>query len=191
MYRLKLLLYLSILALVAAVAIGCGDGDSTTESAGPAIQPIRPKGPSNEFYVPGGDNAVQLYGREATAAERAQASRVIGAWMRARAAKDHPLECTYMSRSFVKGLVEDAASVSKGKATTCPATLAFFGFDAGGVNFLTNTMSGPIDSLRIEAGQGYAQYHGNNGHDYIVGVDKEDGKWLVSTTAPFDRADAE
>jgi hypothetical protein len=172
-------------------AVGCGSGDSTSDSSSLAVQPLRPEGPSNEFYVPGGDNAVQLYGREASAAERAQASRVIGDWMRAREDKDHALECTYMSRSFIKGFVKDAANVSKGKVTTCPATLAFFGFDAGGVNFLTNTTSGPIDSLRIESGQGYAQYHGNDGHDYIVAVDKEDGRWLVATSAPFDRADAE
>lgn len=190
MHQLKNFLSLSLVAF-AAMAIGCGGGDSTGDSSSLAVQPLRPKGPSNEFYIPGGDNAVQLYGREAAVAERAQASRVIGAWMRARAARKHARECAYMSRAFAKEFVYEAEYVTKSKITTCAGALDYFGFDAGGVNFVTNTMSDPIASLRIDAGQGYAQYHGNDGRDYIVGVDKEDGKWLVATSAPYDRSDAE
>jgi hypothetical protein len=179
------------LALVAFI-VGCG-GDSSTEEPPSTPDRIYPwvHGATREFFVVGGDNAVQLFGREATVGERAQASKVIESWMRARAAKDHAMECVYLARSFVSGFVADATNVSKGKTTTCPQALAYFGSSAGGVNHFDDTTTGPIDSLRIESGQGYAQYHGNDGHDYIVPMAREDGEWKVATASPFDRADAE
>lgn len=179
-----------LLSLVAATAFGCGSGDSNTVENGD-LEVYYPKGPTREFFVVGGDNAVQLFGREAAVGERAQASKLINRWMRARAAKDHAMECVYLARSFVSEFVVEATSVSKGKVTTCSQALAYFGTAAGGVNHFDDTTTGPIDSLRIENGQGYAQYHGNDGHDYIVPMMREDGKWTVSTASPFDRADAE
>jgi hypothetical protein len=167
---------------------GCGGGsDSTTGSDDEASRPYPwVKGPSREFLVPKGDNVVQTYGREATKAEREQASRVITAWMRARAAKDWVNDCRQMSASYRRTLVqEDAFHVSNGKVTNCPEALAYFGPEASGDG--KNTLTGPIDSLRIEAGFGYAQYHGSDGRDWIVPMNKEKGKWKVSIAAPIDR----
>jgi len=180
------------LVLVVLVVVGCG-GDSNTDESVSKPDRIYPwvHGPTREFLVAGGDNAVQMFGREATVGERAQASKVIERWMAARAAKDHAMECVYLARSFVSEFVTEATNVSNGKVTTCPRALAYFGTSAGGVNHFDDTTTGPIDSLRIESGQGYAQYHGNDGHDYIVPMAREDGEWKVSTASPFDRADAE
>jgi hypothetical protein len=177
---------------LALALTACGGGSDTGE-AETNPERIYPwvEGPTREFLVVDGDNAVQLFGREATVGERAQASKLIDRWMRARAAKDNAKECVYLARSFASELVADATNVSEGKVTTCPQTLAYFGTSVGGVNHLDNTMTGPIDSLRIEGGQGYGQYHGNDGNDYIVPMAREDGEWKVSTAAPFDRADAE
>ena len=178
--------------LLSALAIGgCGSSTATdTSTTEPAAYPWL-KGPSREFLIRDGDNAVQTFGREATQSERAQASRVVAPWMAARAAKDHRRECAYLARAFTEHFVADAENVSKGKVTTCAGALQFFGFQAGGVNFLTNTFSGEIDSLRVEDGQGYVQFHGNDGNDYIVPMTKEDGRWKVNTAAPLDRSDAE
>jgi hypothetical protein len=183
----RLVPILGLLLLV--MSSGCGGGDSTTgsEAEGEASRPYPwVKGPSREFLVPNGDNIVQTYGREATKAEREQASRTIEAWMKARAAKDWKEDCRYMSASYRRTLVqEDAFHVSNGKVTNCPEALAYFGPEASGDG--KNTLSGPIDSLRIEAGFGYAQYHGRDGRDWIVPMDKEEGKWKVSTATPIDR----
>jgi hypothetical protein len=190
MQRLKILLLLMLFSLVTGTVFGCGSGNSdTVETSSSDV--YYPKGPTREFFVVGGDNAVQLFGHEATGGERAQGSKVIERWMRARAAKDHATECVYLARSFVSEFVVEATKVSKGKATTCPQALAFFGTSAGGVNHFDDTTTGPIDSLRIEGGQGYGQYHGNDGHDYIVPMAREGGEWKVSTASPFDRADVE
>lgn len=182
---------LAMLSLALALT-ACGGGSDTGE-AETSPERIYPwvEGPTRGFLVAGGDNAVQLFGHEATEGERTQASKLVGRWMRARAAKDHAEECVYLARAFASDLVGDAANVSEGKVKTCPQALAYFGTSAGGVNHFDDTTTGPIDSLRVEGGQAYAQYHGNDGHDYIVPMAREDGKWKVSTAAPFDRADAE
>jgi hypothetical protein len=176
-------------AVVVLAACGGGSADSETSAKKPVLYPWV-KGPSREFLIPGGDNAVQTFGREATKAEREQASRVIAAWMRARAAKDWVRDCSYLARDFVRKLVkEDAEQVSDGKVTSCPEALAFFGPSASG-DFrgkYTNTMSGPIDSLRVENRQGFAQYHGNDDRDWVVTMAKENGEWRVAIAAPIER----
>lgn len=176
-----------LLGLAASVVlVGCGGGsDGSGETTAERFYPWL-KGPSREFLKPGGDNAVQTYGREASKAEREQASRVIAAYMRARAARDFETECRYFSRNYIESLVDrDATKVTKGRVTTCPGALDYFG-PAASSDF-KNTLDGPIDSLRIQEGHGWAQYHGSDGRDWVVPVDKEDGKWLVGIAAPLDR----
>lgn len=149
------------------------------------------KGPTREFLVRGGDNAVQLYGREATKAEREQAERVIKGWMRARAVTDWKKDCSYFSHGFSKSLTADAHGVTDGRVKSCPEALAYFKKEASGDYF--NTLGDkPIVSLRVgiykgQKHQGFAQYHGNDGKDWIVGVQKDDGLWRVSSTAPLGR----
>lgn len=186
----KLPLLLLLLVCGSTIVGGCGDGEATGETETTAKQGrLYPwiKGPDREFLIRGGDNAIQLSGHEATEAEREQASRVIHAWMKARAAQDWAQDCRYFSRQYIHTLVaEDAVSVSKGKATNCPQALAFFGHLASG-NY-NNNLSGPIDSMRVSEGHGYAQYHGNDGHDWIISLDKERGKWWVAIASPVGRS---
>jgi len=181
----RLVAAVALLLLLAAIG-GCGsDSSSSGEEQEEAFYPWV-KGPSREFLVPDGDNLVQTFGREASKAEREQASRVITEWMKARAAKDWKKDCSYFSRKYIHSLVaEDATKVSGGKVATCPQALAYFGPQASGD--YKNTLAGPIDSLRVRESQAYAQYHGRDGKDWIVPMEKEGGKWWVSTAAPIDR----
>ena len=186
------------LALVLALAAGCGSSDSSTvadTAAKPRLYPWL-KGPTREFLVPGGDNVVQVFGEEGTAKERAEATAVISAWLRAREAKDWVKDCSYFSRDYAKLIAEDAHSVTSGEVKeTCPAALAFFKGKASG-NFV-NTLTGAIDSLRVGEGQGvagkmlektaYAQYHGNDGKDWIVPLEFEGGEWNVAKASPLNR----
>lgn len=175
--------------LLALLIAGCGSGsDPTVEAKGKGETVDRstfPPGPTREFIIPGGDNAVQEFGREATPAERRQASAVIHAWMRARAAQDWQKDCSYFSRRYTKLLVDDANGVTDGKVKTCPQALAYFGHEASGD--YVNTLTGPIDSLRAGKRHGYAQYHGRGGKDWIVPMDVEGGKWLVANATPIPR----
>jgi len=184
-------------ALVVGLTLlaGCG-GDRDSGSSSESSNPLAgyPEGPIREFIIPGGDNAVPEYGREATPRERWQASRVIQKWMRARAARDFGEECRLFSRGYIRALVaEDAEIVSEGEVKTCPQALAYFGSEASGD--FKNTLAGPVDSLRVPgidpaqpaSNQGFALYHGKDGTDYVIPVEREDGRWLVAKAAPLSR----
>jgi hypothetical protein len=106
--------------------------------------------------------------------------------MRARAAQEWTKDCSYFASSYAKALTEDAHAVTDGKVKTCPQALAYFGHEASGS--YKNTLDGPIDSLRIGEGHGYAQHHGNDGHDWIIPVEREHGRWLVMAAAPLGRS---
>ena len=149
------------------------------------------KGPTREFLVDGGDNAVQMFGREGTTAERQQASRLSAAWMRARAETNWVKDCSYFSRSYVEELTKEANRVSNRKVKNCPQALAFFKETASG-DYVNTMGDKPIVSLRVgvfkfQRNEAYGQYHGNDGKDWIVSLAKEDGKWWVSLAAPLDR----
>jgi hypothetical protein len=180
--RVALLLGLGILLGM----LGCGGGsDEGTQTTSERLYPLV-EGPARGFLVRDGDNAVPTFGHEATNAEREQASRVIEAWMRARAATDWKKDCSYFSRLYIRTLVaEDATKITNGRVKTCPQALAYFGEAASGD--YKNMMQGPIDSLRIGRGHGYALYHGRDGHDWSLPVDRENGRWLVSQASPIER----
>lgn len=186
------------------IAAGCG-GSETTEPTGsseqsddpavakprssPAVEKDPPvpgeTGPAREFLGANGQNAMAAHGREASIAEREQASRTISDWMRARAAKDYVKDCSYLARSYRHQLVaEDAVYASNGEVENCPQALAFFGLAASGD--YVNTLSGPIDSLRVAGAQGFALYHGRDGNDWTVPMYKEGGSWWVAATAPIE-----
>jgi hypothetical protein len=175
-----------LLIALLVFAVGCGDDSSTgaeTEAKPERLYP-RVHGPSREFLIPGGDNIVQFFGQEASPAEREAASKVVHAWMKARVAKDWAENCKYLSKPYTKELVADANQVSKGKATDCPETLAFFGPDASGTS--GNTLTGPIDSLRMRGLRAYAQWHGPE-EDWILPMRKEGGEWKVESASPLER----
>lgn len=177
------------LAFMVTLALGCGGGDSSTVAETSARAQLYPwlKGPSREFLIRGGDNIVQTFGREASKSERSQANEVIQAWMKARAAQNWAEDCSYFSRRYIHTLIyTDAVRVSGGKVKNCAQGLAFFGHRASGS--YKNNLTGPIDSLRVSGGHGYAQYHGNDGHDWVITVERENGKWWVSIASPIGRS---
>ncbi len=176
-----------VLLVVAAVLVtsGCGSDSSTEESSAKEVFFPRVKGAAREFLIPGGDNIVQNFGPEATTAEREQASQVIHAWMRARAKADWVEDCKYLSRLYVRRLVNDARTVSEGKARNCPQALGYFKESASGD--LVNTLTGPIDSFVIRGHVGYAQWHGIENMDWVLPMREEGGRWLVDIASPIER----
>jgi hypothetical protein len=186
---------LLVLALTVA-AIGCG-GDSSTgadveETAGEGRLYPWVTGTAREFLVPGGDNLVQTFGKEASDAEREEASRVVHAWMKARVAEDWVTDCKYLSRYYVKALLLDVGGVTNGRVKTCPGALKYFGDAASGSS--GNTLTGPIDSFRIKTPdetetewEAFAQWHGPNGRDWVLPLEREEGTWKVGIAGPLDR----
>lgn len=187
-----------LLMLALAVgAIGCGEDASTSAGSEEAAaeERIYPniEGPTREFLIPGGNNAIQLFGEEATAAEREKATKVLQIWMKARVAEDWVTDCKHLSRDYVKTLLWDVGEVTGGRVKTCPGALEYFGDEASGTS--GNTLSGLIDSLRIrdsETGnsekEAFAQWHGPRGIDWVLPMTREGGAWKVSVAGPVLRA---
>src|SRR6201981_2274454 len=183
----------ALLLLVVALS-GCGSGSSGSTEAAQTEAKFYPwiKGPTREFLDPkGGDNVVQTFGKEGTKAEREQASKTIAAWLAARALQDWKKDCSYFGL-YRREITKDAHSVTHGKVKTCPQALAYFKHEASGD--YVNTLDGPIDSLRVgiykgQLNQGWAQYHGNDGKDWIVPLERT-GKgeaWMVGIASPLNR----
>jgi hypothetical protein len=176
-----------MLCLLLAAVAGCGSDSGTggeTETKPSRMYP-RVHGASREFLLPDGDNAVQFFGKEASPSEREEASRVVHAWMRARVAEDWKSDCKHLSAGYAKTLMEDAKAVSNGKATTCVETLAFFGDEASGS--AGNTLTGPIDSLRVRGNRAFAQWHGPHQIDWVLPMRIEDGVWKAESASPVER----
>lgn len=173
-----------LLLVLAVLAVGCGSGGSTSE-IGKGKDPFAgyPKGPTRQFILPGSDNVVQEFGREATAAERQQASVVVGAWLRARARGEWMNACSHMHKGTISSALGAAARYGD-DLTTCPRALALLTRQAEPPR---DNIKGGVASLRIESGQGFAQYHGKDGRDWILSVRREDGSWRVADLAPIER----
>ena len=182
--------WLSVIALL-VFAGGCGGSGGSSESTvpietttGKSAREADPSKGGQNFRGPDGENPQQaVFGHEASGAERARASRVVEGWLRARAATDWAADCGYFSRRYRHALVaEDATGVSSGEVQNCRQALAFFGIAASGD--YKNTLSGPIDRLRVASGLGIALYHGNDGNDWAVTMEKEAGKWWLAVAQP-------
>jgi hypothetical protein len=162
-------------------AAGCGGVESTTSVQ--TVPERKPHGANHQKADHEFSGSNSEFGREASKTERERASRVINGWMQARAATDWAGDCSYFSRRYRHRLVaEDAMGVSNGEVQNCPQALAFFGIAASGD--YKNTLAGPIDSLRVGGGQGIALYHGRDGSDWSVPMEREAGKWWVAIAAP-------
>jgi hypothetical protein len=184
----KLALAIALVLATAICVTGCGGGSTTSNSSGGT--PPTERGstgadkaePSKEFIVPGGDNSVQRFGREASASEREAASKALEAYMTARAAADWAYQCIYLSMSAVEPLEKGEF---QGARRGCTATLEAIGGNAP-ASTLVNTMTGPVGSLRVGEGRALALYHGRGGVDYVMPMTMEDGQWKVAALAPLE-----
>jgi hypothetical protein len=184
----RLLLALGLLT-AALLLVGCGGGGDSTTSASKEKTvdwSEYPPGPTRQFIVPGGDNAVQTFGREATPAERKQVTKVTQAWLHARAAKNWAKDCGYLATSSVKYAESSASYMAQHKVSGCTKALGVMAVKGQPVSLKYN-MAGGVVSLRLGEGHGYAQYHGNDGHDWVIPVTREGGVWKITTFDPLDR----
>lgn len=185
MVAFKSKVVLGLLILTVLFVTGCGDSSSREEAA-TSKDAAFPKGPTKQFYVPGEDNAVQLFGDEAAPAVRKRVSGVVQTWMRARAAADWAEDCRYLSQETVEYALNSGTTLGQGKVRDCGEALAIIA-DRGPKVSRRYNMAGPVASLRLQEGRGYAQYHGDEGRDWIVPVQREGGSWKIGALDPIER----
>jgi hypothetical protein len=159
-------MFLAFVCLSLVIA-GCGGGSSSTSSSTEA---------SKQFLLAGHSNKLPKFGEEASADELEEADAIVAAMLKARAAADFAAQCTTLSkqeiaaipgvknpRECVKALEELAAPLAKTKKVR------------------SNTLKGSIGALRVKGDKAWALYHGTDGNDYAVPLEKEDGVWKVTS----------
>ena len=181
----KLQAALGVLSLAVLVLAGCGSSSSDEDST-TSVKDSLPEGPTRQFYVPGEDNSVQLFGHEAAPSVRETASRVVQAWLRARATHDWDEDCRHLSWETVNYAITSATTLGQRMVRDCGKALAIIAAKGPDVSRRYN-MAGSVASLRLEEGRGYAQYHGDEGRDWIVPVRQENGVWKISALDPIER----
>jgi hypothetical protein len=147
-----------------AVVVGCGGSSSASE-------------PSAEFHDPNPKEKIATFGQEASDAEREAVSEVLEESLEARAAGDFKRQCATLSE---KGLalvrIGNAFFAKKPcwqglRAQALPLKKTQEGRE--------NTMTGPIAAFRVDGNKGWALYHGTEGQDYAMPMEKEGGEWKV------------
>jgi hypothetical protein len=174
-----------VLALLLAVSgIGCGGG--TTAGTEDRKDPLAgyPKGPTRQFIIPGADNAVQEFGHEADSTERRQVSAMVEAWLRARVRGEWGKACSYLAKHLHPYVVVTGSEVSGKHLTSCGRGLGAVTHNAEKPRY--NIRNGVV-SLRVKGPQGYAQYHGTDGEDWILSVLREGGHWKIANLYPLER----
>lgn len=155
-----------IAAVIAVAVVGCGGGsDSTTEA-------------SASFLGPNTKSKIPKFGKEADTAEREAASEVLEKNLQARETADWEAQCATLTAGAVKK-VEEEFSPFATKANCVRSLTAVATPLSSSEAARVNTMTGPIDAFRVKGGRGFALYHGTEGKDYAMPMEKEDGEWKV------------
>lgn len=158
-------LLLALLSLAIFVA-GCGGGSSS--SSGPE--------PSAEFHAAKGKTEIPTFGEESSEEERETVNVIVVESLKAREAAEFKVQCETLNQ---KG-IEEIPNAKNLKG--CPAALKKFASPLSGTKEVRkDTLSGSIAALRVKGEEGYVLYHGNDGKDYAIPVEKEDGTWKLSS----------
>jgi hypothetical protein len=177
-----------LLAWVALVVAGCGGGrESSSSSSSAMASSAEPAAatktagsdsgePSAGFLKPNSKNTIVKFGHEGSAAERRAVTLVVAKSLKAREAADFATQCSTLNKKGVAG-VPGAIGPKD-----CAKALRKFAEPLSASEFVRkDTLSGPIDALRVEGERGYALWHGNDEKDWAVPLEKEGGAWKLST----------
>jgi hypothetical protein len=156
-----------------SVVSGCGGGSSSTQGSAETAGAE----PSTQFLKPHSKykNLVK-FGHEASAEVREEAGAVVAESLEARAAADFNAQCATLSMKVIAKLPDaktrrDCAAALKEVAEPLPSTK----------EYREDTLSGSITAMRVKGDLGYVLYHGSDGKDYIVPMEKEAGTWKVGS----------
>jgi hypothetical protein len=188
-------LALCTISLVLVLALGgCGGGEGETTATGGGGEPLDTSNLSEPVEgskraahgVPvsrGGDNSIQTWGLEASAAEREEVTATLQAFYDARAAGEWARVCTYLAArqraefaGFVKGRSGKAACAEamRGLATGVPESA----FDReANIDYVL--------SLRVGEGHAFLIYTRPDANKiYASALAREDGTWKVISVGP-------
>lgn len=166
---------LCLALLFAGVLIaGCGGGSSSsTASSSEAASGTEP---SAQFLKKKGKNTIPKFGEESSTQEREAANAVVVESLEAREAADFKTQCETLNMAAIKEV--PGAKTRAG----CSAALKKLAEPLAKTKEIRkDTLSGSIAALRVKGEKGYALYHGNDGKNYAVPLEKEGGAWKVGS----------
>ncbi len=166
-------LCLALLCIVGVLAAGCGGGGSSSSSS-EAASGGEPSAQFLNAKSKKGDAKIVKFGAEASAQEREAVNAVVVENLKARAAADFETQCeTLNKKSFAQ---IPGAKNQKG----CPAALKKLAEPLSGSKKLReDTLTGSIAALRVKGNEAFALYHGNDGKNWAVPLEKEGVSWKV------------
>jgi hypothetical protein len=168
-----------MLIVAALVAAGCGGGSSGSAATAAKTETTASSTTGDakaQFLKPGETNPTVEFGKEAPAAEREEASAVVAKSLKAREAAAFEIQCRTLS---VKAIHEVPGGKNR---SVCPAALRKLATPLSEtVKARKDTLSGPIDAMRVKSKEGFALWHGNDGKDYSVPLEEENGTWKVAS----------
>ncbi|MFI5027974.1 MAG: hypothetical protein ACHQCF_03210 [Solirubrobacterales bacterium] len=137
---------------------------------------------SSSFRTPGGDNSIQEYGSEASAEERASATKTISGFYAAMATEDWAKVCGLLSAKNLAALKLFSEKVQKAKGKGCTGILALVTPKTSSKP--PETIKGEVISLRRHGDVSFALYHGVDGKNYAYPLKLEEGSWKLTALAP-------
>jgi hypothetical protein len=171
-----------MIVIAALLVAGCGGGSSSSSSptasgsATTASDSSEGAEPSKQFLKPKGKNEIAEFGSEASVEERETASKVVEESLKAREEADFATQCETLS---LKGIEEIPGTKNRAE---CPKSLKSFAEPLSETKEARkDTLSGPIDAMRVKGEKGYALYHGTDKKNYAVPLEEEDGAWKVAS----------
>lgn len=176
LYRRSLAIFL-LLAIVTMLLSGCGGG------SGPSATSEAAKEASAQFQDPQGPNgeeAVATFGTEAGEDERDEASTVLAVNLRARQSGNFAKQCATLGKRGLESVLDDAKSAGAKGVRSCTAALKQLAEPLSASKAARkDTLSGSIAAFRMKGAEAYALYHGSDGKDYAMPMEREDGSWKV------------
>ncbi len=167
---LSLALCLTTLGLLVG---GCGGGSSSS-SATSASSSSSGSEPSAQFLKSKGDGKYAKFGSEASGSELEAANVVVVKNLKAREDGDFATQCETLSLKIITGI--QGVKVR----SDCATALKKLAEPLSGTKELRkDTLDGSIAAMRVKGNQAYALYHGNDGRNWAVPLEKEDGTWKV------------
>jgi hypothetical protein len=168
--RLRLLTaFAALLMLLLAAAAGCGSSGSSSSTGGGISQ----------FKTSGANKTIVDFGEEAASDVREAAGSVLAANLKAREAADFASQCSTMSQKLIEKLVN---SKNNDPVAACPSTLRKLAepLQASKGN-RKDTLGGTIAAMRIDGNLGYGLYHGTDGKNYAMPMEREGDAWKVAS----------
>lgn len=171
---------LTMLASLVLV-VGCGGEGGGATTVGGSSREARTRAPRGaaQFHVPGGDNSVQEFGSEASAAELRAAATALHGFLDARAQRRWEAACGYLTAGIRQQLRQLASHAPEAGGAGCAHTL---GALAAGVPpaALREAAAAEVGALRLQGSRGFLLYRDAHGAAYAIQVTREGGVWKVA-----------